>query len=916
VVSASPASSGRIDEPTVNAASATAQPGALRRVFDVRDGEARGALLGFAFLLLLIIAGHTILEAARDALLLAGPGPRVLGTVYVIIATLAWPAAAVVARATDRFGAQRSLGGTLAVAACLPVVLFAVPGTPAAAMAVYVVSGLIGSIVVPQFWTLAGKVLTAAQGRRLFGLIAAAGVLGGVFGSGTATLVLLFLPVRALLLASAGAFVLAATALLRVGADERVASERRASTTVSDSAHSLVRQPLLARIALSVVVSTATLLLLDYCFKSTVARTLPGPQIGPFVARFYLALNALSLVVQVVLSSAVVRRLGVSAAIVLTPLLVLAGAAAVVVAGGALGAVLLMKTIDGSLRFSINRITAELIYLPVPAQTRQRVKPMIDGALARASQTLTGAFLLVARGSWLLAPRPLAALIAVFAGGWLAVAFATRKPYLGMLRTAIAGGSLGTGDGPVPLDLETAQLLVQHLASEDPQEVVGAMNALCRRGGSAFVPALVLLHPDEVVLIQALEHLAASRRDDWLGLARRLLADRRENVRMAAARALAMRGALDVAQVADDVGWRVRGYAAVDLALRDRAEDVVDNDRVRGLLHAEGDGGLAARLGMIAAIADAPPHRSLSRLLLVLAESPERAPEWTELVARAAARQHDPRVVPRLVDHLGTRDGREAIRSALVSFGDEGLEAVWWALQDASRPRSFRIHVPKTLARFGTRASAERLLECIETEEDGQVRYKAIRALEQLVTQRRIPLDRRRVEPLAREALVRHFRLLGARVVLGEVEAEAEPSAARRLLGGLLDDKLNQSLERALRLLAIARPREDFHRLRLACRSKDPYTRANAGELLDALFHRNDEQPLRALLRVVTEDLPAREKAERAAPIVGRPVPKGRSEALADLERDRDPVLVRLAKVCAGGTLGAGEPMNAGVAHA
>jgi AAA family ATP:ADP antiporter len=898
------------------AAASRPHPGALRRIVDVRDGEARGALLGFAFLLLLIIAGHTVLEAARDALLLAGPGPRVLGFVYMAIATLAWPAAVLVARATDRFGARRSLGGTLAAAACLPVLLFTVPARPATAIAVYVVSGLVGSIVVPQFWTLAGKVLTAAQGRRLFGLIAAAGVLGGVFGSGTATLVLLALPVRALLLVSAGVFFLAAAALLRVGGDERMASSPRASGTVTDSALALRGEPLLLRIALSVVVSTASLLLLDYCFKSTVARSLPGPQIGPFVARFYLAINGLSLVVQILLGSAVVRRLGIAAAVLVTPLLLLAGATTALVAGGALGAVLVMKTIDGSLRFSIHRITAELIYLPVPAQARQRVKPMIDGALARASQTVTGAFLLAVQGTALLAPRPLAALVTASTCAWLAVAFAMRKPYLAMLRAAIAGGTLHAEDSPVPLDLESVQLLVQHLASEDPLEVVGAMNVLCRRGNDAFVPALVLLHPDEAVLTQALEHLAASRRDDWVALARRLLGDRREAVRMAAARALAMHSALDLARVADDVGWRIRGYAAVDLALRDRAEDVLEDDRVRLLLNAEGEDGRAARLGMAAAVVDASPHRSLSRLLLVLAESPERTAEWTELVARAAAGQRDPRIIPRLVDRLGVRDGREAIRSALVSFGDEGLEAVWWALQDGSRSRSFRIHVPKTLARFGTRDAAERLLENIETEEDGQVRYKSIRALELLVRERRIPLDRPRVERLARATLVRHFRLLGGRVALGEIEAEAVPSAAWRLLGGLLDDKLDQSLERAFRLLAIARPREDFRRLRIACRSKDPYTRSNAGELLDALFDRNDEQSLRALLRIVAEELPRRERAERAAPYVGRPLPKGREEALAELGRDRDLVLARLARMCAGAPLGAREPIEPEAARA
>ncbi|MGA3120334.1 MAG: hypothetical protein ABSF69_06135 [Polyangiaceae bacterium] len=71
----------------------------MPRLLDVRDGEGRVALLGFASVLFLIITGHTVLEAARDALLLTGPGPRALGIVYSAIAVSAWPAASLAALA-------------------------------------------------------------------------------------------------------------------------------------------------------------------------------------------------------------------------------------------------------------------------------------------------------------------------------------------------------------------------------------------------------------------------------------------------------------------------------------------------------------------------------------------------------------------------------------------------------------------------------------------------------------------------------------------------------------------------------------------------------------------------------------------------------------------------------------------------
>ena len=317
-------------------------------------------------------------------------------------------------------------------------------------------------------------------------------------------------------------------------------------------------------------------------------------------------------------------------------------------------------------------------------------------------------------------------------------------------------------------------------------------------------------------------------------------------------------------------------------------------------------------------IRDSPPTPALSRLLLALSVWPVQLPEHTELLALAAARQHDARMVPPLVELLSAREGREAVRAALVSFGEDALQAVWWALRDTKRPRRFRIHVPKTIGRFGTREAAEYLLENIETEEDGLVRYKSIRALELLVAQRRIPLDCARVERLAQDALVRHFRLLAQRTTLGAPPVvDGHAPAADRLLVGLLDDKLAQSLERAFRLLAIAHPREDFRRLRHACSSSDPYMRANAGELLDALMRHRDQQPLRALLRLITDDLPPSERAARAVPLAGRPMPGGRAEALSALMHDHDPVVARLATVCAKGpAASASAPRAMAAAHA
>ncbi|HEY5147103.1 MAG TPA: MFS transporter [Polyangiaceae bacterium] len=865
------------------------------RLFDVRAGEGRRKVAGFAALLLLVIGAHTILETARDALLLTGPGAKALGVVYIAIAAFTLPAATLAARAGERLGQRRTLGVILAVAVLGPVLLFAIPTSPAAAMSTYVLSGVLSSIIVPQFWTLVGTALTLSEGRRLFGLISAGGIVGAVLGSTAASATLLVLPVKGLLLVSSFVFVLAIVALVTLKVVERAQSTGPARRIpIAASLRAFREQPFLARVALVVFLSTATFLALDYLFKSTVARAMPGARVGPFVAHYYLALNCASLVVQLLVTGPVIRRLGVLPALVLTPFLLALSAVGSFVAGGALAGVLLIKGLDGSLRYSIHRVTSELMYLPVPTSARLRTKPLIDGALARTAQTVTGAGLLALGGTSLLAPRPLAAIVAALGCAWLATVWTMRRPYLRLLRNAVTAGSLDASDSPEPLDLETAQMLVQRLASNDALEVEGAMSALSRRGRAGFVPALVLLHRDEGVLVQALEIFGASSRSDWFAPARRLLDDPRETVRMAAARALARHAQLDPSLLANDVGRRMRGYAAVRLATEDRTTEVVDHAAIKHILAKDDEAGESGRLGMLAAIADAAPTPRLWPLLRRIVREPRRSGERSELVAKAASRQQDRTLVPLLVSLLSEREGREDVRTALSTFGDLAFAEVWRTLRDPSRDRRLRLHMAKTLVRFGTKRAADCLLEEIETERDRRAGSKAIRALVVLVTNRRIFVDRGRTERLCCSHLEQHFRYLVLRAVF---EGAALPAsvATTDLLLELLHEKASQALARAFQLLQIAHPRQGVHHAYLASRSDDPYARANAAELLDAFLRRRDQQRLRALFRLATDDLSPAERVERARSAVPR-VARTREEAVAALLGGQDAMLVALGQ--------------------
>lgn len=899
----------------------------VKRLFDVRRGELKLVVVAFA-VLLLTISAHTMLETARDALLLAKMPRRALGLVYVVIAILTLPTGAIASVLGERMGPKRALCGSLVAAALLVLGVRSLPASSTTAMILYVLTGLIGAVLVPQFWAFTTGLFTVAQGRRLLGPIASAGVTGGLVGSSVAAAVVLVLPTRQLLFVASAIFLAAALVLFfskaEKSADEAPPKEKtnRDSMVSRAAMRELAHDPFVARIAGLVFLSTAAVLAVDYLFKWSVAETVPAKDLGPFLARYYMILNGISLVMQLFVGGALVRRLGVTMAAMVTPTLLSTAALAMVLTGGSPAAVLAAKGTDGALRHSVHRITTELVYLPVPIETRTRVKPFIDGALARFAQALTACLFLALAEAGILTRGVMIAIVALLCVAWLVLAANTRGPYLAVFRKALARDASFDAATSDALDFATVEMLVERLASPNPDVVIAAVRVLERRGRQRVIPAILLYHPSPVVLTYALGMFGSSDRTDFLAIAEPLVNHENEGVRMAALRALSRRGRVELLErIAEKEGPRIRGYVTVFIELREAEETgrAVQLARIEALLGNEEGSSTdheALREGVLAAIADAPKHEALAELVLQLWSEPRRdesertgtyGPDLLEettranLLARAASSQGDARLADVMVEHLTTRLGREDMRSALASLGEPAFATVMRFLQDPATPRNLRVHLPRTLAHFGTPRAAEALLATIETERDGLVRYKAIRGLGKIVADHGVSVDRARVEDVAVANLREHLRLVGLSVGLAKdsrstiVGDRRRSETTKRFLAGLLADKARQSLERAFRLLKIAHPREDIHSVHRAALSADKRARANASEFLDTLLIRRHERLLRELLRLVTDDLDAEDRVSRAVELVPVEAPRTYEDAIVALAGDGDTYLSRIA---------------------
>jgi len=808
--------------------------------FNIRPREL-GPLVQIGLLGVCLVAGHTVLEIARDTLLLMHLTPRWQNISALFTALASFPLATVLARSCRSRGIRRTLS-TAVLGALLGVALLAaLPASPARAIALAIGSPLVGSAILTQFWLLASHSFDPSQRRRLLPWLAAGGVLGAIMGAASTAAMLHVTSAEGLpwlsVLALAGTLLLSRRGAPAGAVDEAGPTEAPLERNLNVRAYPLLRQ-----LAVLAVLSTVTLLVADYTFKVASFTAVPPRELGDLFAKMHVVTNVCSLFVQLVVAPRVLPRMGIIESAALTPIL-LGASGGVLALTGRWELVVLVRVLDGGLRHSLHRITSELLSTPLDPKLRVAGRLYVDTIAPRVAQAFGALGLLAAGLALPLGPRVLGAILAVSAGLWVATTCWTRRHYIDAFRSSlrVAPGSLSSAG---PLDLESAAILVEGLASEDDAHVLAVLNFTQHHRQTRLVPALLLRHESDEVLVRALRLFGDTPRRDWIPLARRLQVRGPERVRVAALSALARAGQEEALEESShDESSLVRAHAAVHLARRlerPLLEDATVSNICRG-------GAIEEKRALISAVADAP-HEATVPLLLTLGREEEvlRHPETAIRFAEAARAIGDTRLLPLLVAQLGSSKCRAAATVALVHLGDAAFGALCSA-SSAAEQRNVRLHIPRVLGRFGTQQANDELTRRLLEEEDGAVRYKVLRGLGLMVASG-TRFDRARLTAFCQRSLLEWVRL--DRLVAALASDRGQITG---MLRELLRDKCDQALERAFRTLKLLHPQHDLHRLhRLAERGVER-DRAVVLEYLDALLVAGEQRLLREPLRLVLD---------------------------------------------------------------
>ncbi len=855
--------------------------------FSVRRTDRRNLAVGVIGLLTIMTA-HSVMETARDALFLARLPATQLPWAYLAIALLAIVELKLHERAMRRIRDRRMLlRVSLLFGAAVTFGFWALLEQlgPWAPFGFYVWTGLLITVVLIQFWLLLDDAVTVTQAKRIFPAIAAGGVTGAMLGSLLSATLLRVVEPPTLVVVASGILVLAAATatLWRASPASNVGSIAPENDESGGSVAWLLQDSYLARVLGLVLVGTVTLTFVDYIFKSTIAENIAPESLAQFFARFYLGLNSVALIVQLVGAGWLLRGFGAHRSSSILPVLVMVGGA-----GVALGPVVFfavaLKAFDGTLRHTLYRSAIEVLYLPLDSRRRERSKGVIEVFGHRGGQAIASVLIMVALRQGL-TTQQLGGALLIPAAVWLVAILATRRPYVEQFRSRLRQGVIDTELALEELDLHSLEALLNALNSERDEEVLAAIDVFRTHGREDLIPVLVLYHPSKDVRVRALETFGEASDARFVPVARRLLADEDQEVQAAALRALTA--------------------ASPNRALLEEKLDldasIVKATALVGLLSIDPQAS-AHRLDEWIGSGSTKTQHSLARAirhergtvfheaLLKLIESDDAGVRLETL----GAMEHnpDPRYLPALLPLLGSSDFREATRRALVSIGKPALDHLDEALATAETPRRIRRRIPQTIIRFDPDDAARILGRQLAVEVQGEIRSKILQALTQLrANHPSTTLDRALLRSELRRQLLRAATILRWRVAIEEGDARQFQDG--ELLEVALRDKEDAALERAFWLMGLQHPGENFALVWRGLRSDNQKLRAASVEVLEATLGGEVRE---AVLALLDDGEAAERRARIAGAALGEAVPQmSYREAVEAMAKDSSEVIRGIA---------------------
>jgi ATP:ADP antiporter, AAA family len=828
----------------------------IEKAFNVRRNELAPASFLFAYLFL-IIGCYMMGQAIGKAMFLS-VFPKQLPQAIMVTAVAVGLFASFYIRLSHRIRIEKVIIGSL-VFFSLSFVLFwwmTQFHSKWAYALIYVWIYMVGAMGPAMGWTLGNYVLTTREARRVFGFIGAGAVSGGTAGGFVTTGLIdgKFARPETLLLVVAGCLGVCAilVKLLFIQSRQRLAEVSGAPSSSTDMPKSFLAIWNYIRTSRYLVLITALIAngcmattIIGYQFDMIVKAHFGGDKaaMSSFFGSFYGYIGVAAFLVQILLTGRLLRALGIRVTLLVLPVVFIGGTVLVLVIP-ALITVIVLKGSQNLLRYSLDKSSAELLYLPVaPASIKGQIKSFIDGFIWRTADGIAGFILWVFANVMNISPARIGAVNIFVLLGWLAIAFGVRREYLNVLRRAIERKTLDPDRiATEVLDSTTTEVLVMSLERGGEQDVLYGLSLFEVGRAPGTHPALrgLLENPSPAVRQRALRLLSDAGDRKIQPQVEKMLGDESPEVRAEALHYLVVHTGADPLMLLSSEttlpDYVVQASVVTYLARTEQADNEAAGQVIfEGMLATTEEDSALSRSEAARVLGLIPPTSNLQSHLPQLLR--DRDSKVVEQALLAAGKTHNRDVLPLVIDKLGTPELLGAVRAALGEYAERAVGTLQDYLNDPRVALSVRKQIPNVLARIATPEAAGVLTGSLLQNDPG-LRFDLLKALNKM---RRweptlVTPDEQFQDMLIAELMgyYRSFQILAA--VDPNAGSEVRSAEKQTVLCRALRERMALELERIFRLLALLYAPRDIHNAYAGLTSGQPRLRANSLEVLENLL--------------------------------------------------------------------------------
>jgi len=516
----------------------------LNKSFDIRVGEYRRVLL-MQLNIFLIITTLLIVKPIANSLFLSSFGYAYLPTAFLLVAVFAIAVSWLYSRmlSTRSFGSImiRTLIGSVASLFVFGVLLQLNVLVQVVLLLFYIWVALFAVVSSSQFWILANIIFNAREAKRVFGFIGAGAIAGGIFGGYLTSLVVSSIGSENLI------FLSMLVLLPSIWITKQMWKEREQETghykqltvkedTIPGNPYQLIRKSrhltyLAGIIGIGVIVAK----LVDYQFSAIASLAITDPdRLTSFFGFWFSNFNLFSLFIQLFITRKVVGVFGVGTSLLFLPGAIFIGAL-LMLFFPILGAAVFIKFSDASLKQSLNKSATELLALPIPVEIKNKTKSFIDVFVDSAATGIGGLILIFLVHGFNLSTNWISLIIIGLLIIWGYFAWQVRKEYLKSFKYKISKKAKRDRSEKKEINQDSViGGLIRQLETVNEKQILFVIHKMREVPNERFYPGLkkLLNHESAEVRAEAIVNLRAYLNHNLSGVMNGLVGDSDSQVRV------------------------------------------------------------------------------------------------------------------------------------------------------------------------------------------------------------------------------------------------------------------------------------------------------------------------------------------------------------------------------------------------